>query len=106
MVSAPSQLDWFDPKPEPQRFDGHPCPMHMLEGQRFAFLRGHLSLLETRFRFGQHGASGPQFSELLPHFASVSDDIAVIRSMHSELINHGPAQLFFHTGCGRFGRPS
>jgi hypothetical protein len=106
MVGAPSQLDLFDPKPELQRFDGQPCPKHLLEGQRFAFLRGHPSLLGTRFRFGQHGECGQYFSELLPNIASISDDIAVIRTVHSELINHGPAQLFFQTGFGRFGRPS
>ena len=51
MVGAPSQLDLFDFKPELQKHDRQPCPKHLLEGQRFAFLRGHPSLLGTRFRF-------------------------------------------------------
>src|SRR4029450_2993462 len=60
----------------------------------------------TNFKFSRHGASGTEISELLPHLASVADDIAVVRTLHTEQINHGPAQLMFHTGFGRFGRPS
>jgi hypothetical protein len=106
MVGAPSQLDLFDYKPTLQAFDGQPCPQHLLEGQRFAFLRGHPSLLGTKFKFDRHGQSGLELSELLPHLASVADDIAVVKTLHTEQINHGPAQLMFHTGFGRFGRPS
>ncbi len=106
MVGAPSQLDLFDYKPTLQKFDGEPCPKELLEGQRFAFLRGHPSLLGTKFRFSQHGQSGIEISENLPHLASVADDIAVVKTLHTEQINHGPAQLMFHTGFGRFGRPS
>jgi Protein of unknown function (DUF1501) len=106
MVGAPSQLDLFDYKPTLQAFDGQPCPKHLLEGQRFAFLRGHPSLLGTKFEFKRHGQSGIELSELLPHLATVADDIAVVKTLHTEQINHGPAQLMFHTGFGRFGRPS
>lgn len=106
MVGAPSQLDLFDFKPELQKHDRQPCPNHLLEGQRFAFLRGHPSLLGTRFRFAKHGDSGIELSELLPHLSSVADEIAVVKSLQTELINHGPSQLFFHSGFGRFGRPS
>jgi hypothetical protein len=106
MVGAPSQLDLFDYKPTLQKFDGQPCPKEFLEGKRFAFLRGHPSLLGTRFKFAQHGQSGLELSELLPHLATVADDIAVVKTLHTEQINHGPAQLMFHTGFGRFGRPS
>jgi len=106
MVGAPSQLDLFDFKPELQKHDRQPCPNHLLEGQRFAFLRGHPSLLGTRFRFAKYGDSGNELSELLPHLSSVADEIAVVKSLQTELINHGPSQLFFHSGFGRFGRPS
>ncbi|HMC10348.1 MAG TPA: DUF1501 domain-containing protein [Pirellulaceae bacterium] len=106
MVGAPSQLDLFDYKPTLQKFDGEPCPKEFLEGKRFAFLRGHPSLLGTKFKFARHGQSGLELSELLPHLASVADDIAVVKTLHTEQINHGPAQLMFHTGFGRFGRPS
>jgi hypothetical protein len=106
MVGAPSQLDLFDYKPTLQQFDGQLCPQHLLEGKRFAFLRGHPKLLGTNFKFSRHGASGTEISELLPHLASVADDMAVVKTLHTEQINHGPAQLMFHTGFGRFGRPS
>ena len=106
MVGAPSQLDLFDYKPTLQKFDGQPCPKEFLEGKRFAFLRGHPSLLGTRFKFDRHGESGLELSENLPHLAKVADDIAVIKTLNTEQINHGPAQLMFHTGFGRFGRPS
>jgi uncharacterized protein (DUF1501 family) len=106
MVGAPSQLELFDHKPTLAKYDGQPCPQHLIEGQRFAFLRGHPSLLGPRFKFAQHGQSGLELSELLPHLATVADEIAVVKSLHTEQINHGPAQLMFHTGFGRFGRPS
>ena len=106
MVGAPSQLDLFDYKPVLQQHDGKPVPKHLIEGQRFAFLRGHPNLLGTRFKFNRHGKSGLELSELLPHLAKVADDIAVIRTLHTEEFNHGPAQLFMQTGFGQFGRPS
>jgi hypothetical protein len=105
MVGAPSQLDLFDYKPTLQKFDGEKCPEHLLAGKRFAFLRGHPSLLGTKFKFEKHGNSGLEISENLPHLASVADDIAIVKTLHTEQINHGPAQLMFHTGFGRFGRP-
>jgi hypothetical protein len=106
MVGAPSQLDLFDYKPTLQKYDGEPCPKELLEGKRFAFLRGHPSLLGTKFKFAKHGQSGLELSELLPHLATVADDIAVVKTLHTEQINHGPAQVMFQTGFGRFGRPS
>ena len=106
MVGAPSHLDLFEHKPQLQAHDGQPCPDDLLKGARFAFLRGHPKLLGTRFRFRRHGNSGIQLSELLPNLGTVADDIAVVKSMHTEHFNHAPAQLFMHTGFGRFGRPT
>jgi hypothetical protein len=106
MVGAPSQLELFDYKPQLEKHDGQPCPQEFIEGKRFAFLRGHPALLGPRFRFQRHGQCGLELSELLPHLATVADDIAVVKSLHTDQINHGPAQLMFHTGFGRFGRPS
>ncbi len=106
MVGAPSQLDLFDYKPALEKYDGKPCPKEFIEGKRFAFLRGHPNMAASKYRFSKHGQSGQEMSELLPHLAKVADDIAIVKSMHTEEFNHGPAQLFLHTGFGRPGRPS
>ncbi len=106
MVGAPSHLDLFEHKPALKENDGKPCPDEFLEGQRFAFLRGHPKLLGTEFKFAKHGQSGVELSELLPNLATVADDICMIKSLHTEHFNHAPAQLFFQTGFGRFGRPT
>ena len=106
MVGAPSHLDLFDYKRQLQQLNGQLCPPSLLEGARFAFLRGHPRLLGTRDRLHRHGESGLEMSELLPHLSAVADEIAVIKTMRTEHFNHAPAQLFLHTGFGRFGRPT
>ncbi|MEZ6141183.1 MAG: DUF1501 domain-containing protein [Zavarzinella sp.] len=105
MIGAPSQLDLYDPKPELQKRDGQECPASLLEGKRFAFIGGAMSLAGSPFQFTKHGQSGQVLSELLPHFSKVVDDVAIVRTVHTEEINHAPAQLFLHTGFGRGGRP-
>ena len=106
MVGAPSQLDLFDHKPELQKYDGKPCPEDFIKGKRFAFLRGHPNIAASKYAFQRHGRSGAEISELLPHFARVVDEIAIVKSLQTEEFNHAPAQLFLHTGFGRLGRPS
>ncbi len=106
MVGAPSQLDLFENKPELRRLNGELVPQHFIEGQRFAFLRGHPKLMGTQFRFNRHGQSGIELSEVLPHLAEVADELAIIKTLHTEEFNHAPAQLFMQTGFGQFGRPS
>ena len=106
MVGAPSQLDLFDRKPELVKYDGKPCPEDFIKGKRFAFLRGHPSIAASKYDFGRHGQSGAEMSELLPHLSQVADEIAIVKSVHTEEFNHAPAQLFLHTGFGRLGRPS
>ncbi len=105
LVGAPSQLDLFDHKPALQRHDGEDCPEKYLEGARFAFIRGKPKLLGSKYQFHRHGESGLEFSELLPHIAAHADDIAIVKTLHTEQFNHGPAQLFFQTGFPQFGRP-
>ena len=105
MVGAPSQLDLFEDKPVLRENDDKPCPDHLLEGQRFAFLRGHPKLMGSSFKFKKHGESGQVFSELLPHLSTMADDIAILKTLHTEQFNHAPAQLFMQTGFPRFGRP-
>jgi Protein of unknown function (DUF1501) len=106
MVGAPSHLDLFENKPTLRENDGQPCPDEFLEGQRFAFLRGHPKLLGTEFKFRRHGESGLELSELLPNMATVADEICMFKTLHTDLFNHAPAQLLFQTGFGRFGRPT
>lgn len=106
MIGAPSQLDLYEHKPELTKRDGQTCPEELTRGKRFAFIGGELKLEATRFKFARHGKSGLEFSELLPHLAAVADDLCIVKSLHTNEINHAPAQMFLHTGFGRGGRPS
>jgi hypothetical protein len=106
MVGAPSQLDLFEHKPALMTHDGQDCPAEYLEGARFAFIRGTPKLLGSRTGFHKCGESGLEFSNLLPHVSTVADEIGLIKTLHTEQFNHGPAQLFLHTGFQRFGRPT
>ncbi|MFT5108753.1 MAG: hypothetical protein ACI9UA_004397 [Pseudoalteromonas tetraodonis] len=105
MVGAPSQLDLFDPKPKLQDFHGKPAPAEFIEGKRFAFLRGHPKMMASPFEFETLN-QGQEISELLPHLKTVAGDIAIVRSMKTEDFNHAPAQMYFHSGLNRIGRPS
>ena len=106
MIGAASQLDLFDYKPVLQQHDGQKCPDELLKGKRFAFIGGEMTLAGTEFKFQKHGQSGAELSELLPHLGTVADDICIVKSLHTNEINHAPAQMFLHTGFGRGGRPS
>lgn len=106
MIGAPSQLDLFDPKPELVKRHNQPCPAEVTKGRDFAFIGKTSTLAGSPWKFSAHGQSGQMLSELLPNLATVADDIAVIRSIHTDEINHAPAQMFLHSGFGRGGRPS
>jgi hypothetical protein len=106
MAGSPSQLDLFDYKPTLQKFNGQPCPAEYLEGKRFAFIRGVPNMLGTPFQFAQHGRGGTWLSELWKHLPGVIDDIAVVKSVHTDQFNHAPAQLYLHTGTSLLGGAS
>ena len=106
MAGGPSQLELFDPKPKLQQLEGQVIPASYVENQRFAFIKKDAKLLGTRRKFAQYGDSGQTVSECLPHLASISDDIAIVRSMSTDVFNHGPAKFFMNTGVNQFGRPS
>jgi len=106
MAGGPSQLELFDYKPLLYELDGQDCPQSLLEGKRFAFIKGVPMLLGPRVKFAQHGDSGAWISNLMPHFQEVADDVCFLKAMHTEQFNHAPAQLFMHTGSARLGRPS
>lgn len=105
MIGAPSQIDLFDPKPELTKRDGQECPSELLRGRRFAFIGGKMKLAGSPYTFAPRGNSGQQMSNLLPQLATVADEITVIRSLHTDEINHAPAQMLLHTGSGRGNRP-
>jgi len=106
MIGAPSHLDLYDEKPELKKRHNEPCPPEVTKDRDFAFIGKTSTLAGSPWKFSQHGESGQTLSELLPHIGEVADDIAVIRSLHNEEINHAPAQMFLHSGFGRGGRPS
>ncbi|MCE9534218.1 MAG: DUF1501 domain-containing protein [Planctomycetes bacterium] len=105
MAGAPSVLDLFDQKPKLNELSGQPCPESFYKGQQFAFIKGVPKLLGSPHAFAKHGQSGQVMSALLPHLATVADDISVVRSMYTDQFNHAPAQLLLHTGSPRLGRP-
>ncbi len=106
MPGSPTQLELFDYKPELIKYNGKDCPQHLLEGKRFAFIKGVPQMMGTPYKFARHGGAGSWVSELLPHFSKVVDDVAIIRSMTTDQFNHAPAQLYLHTGNPRFGAAS
>ncbi|QDT57441.1 hypothetical protein Pan44_55100 [Caulifigura coniformis] len=106
MAGAPSQLDLFDYKPKLQEYDGQVIPEEVTKGKRFAFIKGDAKLLGTRRKFAEHGESKAQISECLPHLAKIADDVTFVKSMATDVFNHGPAKLFMNCGSSRFGMPS
>jgi hypothetical protein len=106
MAGAPSHLELFDNKPQLAKFNGTLPPADLLKGYRAAFINPSAKLLGPKFKFTKHGQSGAELSEILPHLATVADDIAIVKSMHTDAFNHAPAQIFMHTGAQQFGRPS
>ncbi|MEX0289450.1 MAG: DUF1501 domain-containing protein, partial [Flavobacteriaceae bacterium] len=106
MAGAPSQLEMFDYKPTLHKLNNEPCPASLLEGKKFAFIRGVPKLLGPQANFSQEGDSGNWISDNLPHFKKVIDEVAFLKAVHTDQFNHSPAQLFMHSGSPRIGRPS
>lgn len=106
MAGAPSQLELFDYKPELQKLDGQDCPPSLLEGKRFAFIKGVPKMMGPQATFSKFGQSGTWVSDYLPHFSTIVDEVALIKSVTTDQFNHAPAQLMMHTGSARLGRPS
>lgn len=107
MLGGPSQLDLFDDKPKLRELDGQPIGDEHLAKMKFAqIMEQRPSLLGSHVKFRRYGDSGAEVSELLPHTASVVDDLAIIKTVQTEEIPHHPAEVFWHTGTRQFGRPS
>ncbi len=106
MDGGPSQLDLFDPKPGLQEWDGTALPPSIAKDLKLAFVKPNAAVMASEYKFRPFGQSGTEFSELIPHTASCADDIAVIRSMHTDAFNHHPGQLLLLSGAPITGRPS
>jgi uncharacterized protein (DUF1501 family) len=106
MAGAPSQLDLFDYKPKLVELEGKPLPLSVIDGQRYAFIQPDAAVLSPRFKFARHGQAGAEISEILPYTAAIADDLAIIRTVHTDQFNHAPAQLLVNTGGPLPGRPA
>jgi hypothetical protein len=109
MSGGPSHIDLFDYKPALQKHNGMELPADVRMGQRITGMTSGQKSFPCAapiFQFKQHGKSGAWLSELLPHTARIVDDIAIIKTMNTEAINHDPAITFIMTGSQQPGRPS
>jgi uncharacterized protein (DUF1501 family) len=103
MHGGPSHVDLLDPKPELTKRSGEEYPGEIV----YSFAnRASKKLLGSPWKFSKHGQCGTEVSELLPHLATVVDDIAVVRSMHTDINGHEPSIWFMNTGKAQPGRPA
>ena len=108
LVGAPPQMETFDYKPGMVEWYDKDLPESIRKGQRLTTMTSgqtRFPIVPSMFKFAQHGQSGAWVSELLPHTAKIVDDIAIVRSMHTEAINHEPAITFIQTGNQIAGKP-
>ena len=109
MAGAPCQVDMFDHKPKMDAMFNKDLPESIRKGQRLTTMTSgqkRFPLAPSKFKFSQHGKSGAWVSELLPKTAKMVDDLAIIRSLNTEAINHDPAITYICTGHQLPGRPS
>ncbi|MCS7471089.1 DUF1501 domain-containing protein [Stieleria sp. ICT_E10.1] len=108
-AGGPSQLETWDYKPLLNEKQGEPLPDSVRQGQRLTGMSGNQAILPlagSMYKFNRHGENGTWVSELMPHMAKQVDQIAVVKSMYTEAINHDPAITFLQTGNQLSGRPS
>ncbi len=106
---APSQIELFDYKPALRKLHGTELPNSIRRGQRITGMtsgQDSFPVVAPIYSFRQHGKSGTWLSELLPHTAKIVDDIAIIKTVHTDAINHDPAITFIQSGSQQPGRPS
>ncbi len=109
MSGAPSQIDLWDHKPKMKEWFDKDLPDEIRDGQRLTTMtskQARFPIAPSIYDFQRHGESGTEVSELLPHTAKMVDDIAVVRSMWTEAINHDPAITYIQTGNQIPGHPS
>ena len=111
MGGGPSQMDLFDPKPKLNEYHGRPLPDSLQKDLAAALAQRPSTSADSKVfgsprKFQKYGQSGMDFSNLVPHMASVADEFAMIRSVQTDVLNHTPAQALFMGGSPQFGRPS
>jgi hypothetical protein len=107
MAGGPSHLETLDYKPALARMHGRPMPESYTRGQPIAQLQGQrLNCFGPQHRFRKFGRSGQEISEIFPHIGAVADELCIVRSLHTEAINHDPAHTFMNTGTTISGRPA
>ena len=110
MAGGPSQFEMFESKPELQKFHNKPIPESFVKGRRFAFMdtfsKERPKLLGTKRKFERVGDGDLFVSELVPHFKAITQDIAFVRTVATDVFNHAPAKIFVNTGSPQAGRPS
>jgi Protein of unknown function (DUF1501) len=107
MAGGPSHLETFDYKPLLDKMHGQPMPESFTKGQPIAQLQGKTLKVQGHMtKFRRYGKSGQLISDFLPWHGKMADDIAVVRSLVTEQINHDPAHTFMNTGTAISGRPS
>lgn len=109
MSGGPSHIDLYDYKPRLRDHHGQELPASIRMGQRITGMTSGQSsfpCVAPMFEFQRHGKCGTWMSELVPHIGSVADELCLIRSMHTEAINHDPAFTYIQTGSQQPGRPS
>ncbi len=107
MSGGPSHLETFDNKPQLAKLHGQPMPASVTSGQPIAQLQGQKLVCQApMFPFRRWGRSGQEITELFPHIGSVADEICILRSLHTDQINHDPAHMLMNTGTSITGRPS
>ncbi len=107
MSGGPSQLETFDNKSALANLDGRPMPDSVTRGQPIAQLQGQkLVCMAPQFEFRRWGRSGQEITTLFPHLGAIADELCIVRSMHTDQINHDPAHTVMNTGTSLSGRPS
>jgi uncharacterized protein (DUF1501 family) len=106
---GPSHLELLDYKPRLKELQGTELPDSIRQGQRLTGMTSgqkSFPVIAPKFPFAQRGKSGVWLTELWPHTAKVVDELCIVRSLHTEAINHDPAITFIQTGSQQPGRPS
>lgn len=108
MVGGPSQMDLYDYKPEMDKWYDKDLPESIRQGQRLTTMtsgQARFPIAPSKYKFAQHGKAGAWVSELLPYTSRMVDEMAIIKSVHTEAINHEPAITYIQTGNQITGRP-